>query len=62
MASEVTSDLKFELSGLNNLCSSIFLAFYGSYVYLFDKVPEAKYHPLTRFALMALVRKNVNAC
>ena len=26
---------------------------------LFDKVPEeAKYHPLTRFALMALARKN----
>ena len=30
------------------------------YIALFDKVPEeekAKYHPLTRFALMALARK-----
>ena len=25
---------------------------------LFYKVPEAEYHPLTRFALMALARKN----
>ena len=34
----------------------------GLYIALFDKVPEeeeeAKYHPLTRFALMALARKN----
>ena len=33
---------------------------YGSNVHLFDKVleeEEAKYHPLTRFALMALARK-----
>ena len=31
----------------------------GLYIALFDKVPEeeAKYHPLTRFALMALARK-----
>ena len=34
---------------------------YCSYIHLFDKVPEeeeAKYHPLTRFALTALARKN----
>ena len=30
MTSEVTSDLKFELSGLNNLCSSVFLHYISS--------------------------------
>ena len=32
----------------------------GLYIAVFDKVPEeeeAKYHPLTRFALTALARK-----
>ena len=30
----------------------------GLYIAVFDKVPEeAKYHPLTRFALMAFARK-----
>ena len=37
MASEVTSDLTTELSGLNNLCSSTFLA---SIVLYSTKCPE----------------------
>ena len=56
MTSEVNYDLKFELSGLNNPCSSVFLASASLYLTNTDGW-EAKCHPLTRFALMALARK-----
>ena len=39
VASEVTSDLEFELSGLNNLCSSASLA---SFVLYSTKCPEER--------------------
>ena len=52
MTSEVTSDLKFELSGLNNPCFSVFVAPAQLYLTNTDGwEEEAKCHPLTRFAL-----------
>ena len=46
MTSEVTSDLKFEFSGLNNLCSSVFLASILLYLINTDR-QAAEYDPLT---------------
>ena len=52
MTSEVTSDLKFELSGFNNPCSSAYLASdcLFSLNFVGRRRRKAKYHPLTRSA------------
>ena len=55
VASEVTSDIKFELSGLNNLCSSASLA---SFVLYSTKCPEGRKAKLTcRLALLRMLVK-----
>ena len=55
----ITSELIFELSGLNNLCLNGFLVSIDAYLIKFPG-RNAKYHLLTRFALWrSLVKMDV---